>query len=263
MKTVLHPLACVDAAAELGEGVVVGPFAVIEAGARIGAGCRIGAHAVIGGGTRMGRDNVIHPGAFVGGDSQDMKFRGEAAFLEIGDRNVIREAATINRATGEGQATRIGSDCLIMAYAHVAHNCRLGDHVIMANAATLAGWIEIEDYAIVGGLAAVHQFCRIGRHAIVGGGSKVVQDVPPYVLADGHPARPYGLNVRGLRRRGFSDETVRTLKRAYRILYGAGLGIDEAAGRLRREFADSPEVSHLAEFACHSHRGLIRPRSRG
>jgi len=256
----IHPLACVDSRAEIADGVEVGPFAVIEADARIGPNCRVGAHAAISSGTRMGRDNVVFPGAFVGADSQDMKYKGEQSYLLIGDRNVIREAATLNRATGEGLATCIGDDNLIMAYAHVAHNCVLGNHVIMANSATLAGWVILEDYAIVGGLSAVHQFCRVGRHAIAGGKTKITKDIPPYFLADGHPARPYGLNVVGLRRRGFSEETMRDLKEAYKILYHSSLLLKDAVERLREQYPKHPEITNLIEFIGASKRGIVRPR---
>ncbi|MCX7049280.1 MAG: acyl-ACP--UDP-N-acetylglucosamine O-acyltransferase [Candidatus Sumerlaeota bacterium] len=262
MGATVHPLAYVDPGAEIGEGAQIGPFAVVEAGVRLGAGCRIGAHATIASGTIMGRDNVVYPGAFVGSDSQDIKFKGEQTWLEMGDRNVVREAVTLNRATGQGMRTRIGSDNIFMAYSHVAHNCTIGDHAIMANAATLAGWVTIEDYAIIGGLAGVHQFCRIGCHAIIGGKSKITQDIPPFMLADGHPARPYGLNVRGLRRRKFSEATIRSLRRAYRILYQSNLLLRDALAALRRDFAGVPEVLLLADFIASSKRGIIRPRRR-
>ena len=262
MGSNIHPLACVDSAAEIGDGCQIGPFAVVEAGARLGAGCRIGAHATISSGAIMGRDNVVFPGAFVGGDSQDVKFKGEESWLEIGDRNVIRESVTLNRATGLGMRTRIGDDNLFMAYSHVAHNCVIGNHAILANAATLAGWVIIEDFAIVGGLAGVHQFCRIGRHAIIGGKSKITQDIPPFLLADGHPARPFGLNVRGLRRRKFPEPVIRSLRKAYRILYQSNLLLRDALVALRRDFKDVPEVLSLADFIAASKRGVIRPRRR-
>ena len=260
MASSIHPLACVDPKAELGKGVEVGPFAVIEADARVGDGCRIGPHAIVASGARMGRENVVYSGAFVGNVSQDSKFRGETAYLKIGDRNQIREAVTLNCATGEGLSTVIGSDCIIMAYAHVAHNCTLGDHVVMANSATLAGWVDIEDYAIVGGLSAIHQFCRVGAHAIAGGKTKITKDIPPFILADGHPARPYGLNRVGLRRRGFTEDVLVDLRRAYRTLYQSSLLLEDALAQLRKEFPGHTAVAHLVEFIEGSQRGVIRPR---
>lgn len=263
MARLIHPTAIVDPAAELADDVEVGPYAIVEGDVRIGEGTRVGPHAFVGAGTRMGRDNRIHAGAFVGGDSQDMKYRGERAYLLMGDRNVVREAATVNRATGEEQATRIGNDNLIMAYAHVAHNCVLGNHVVMANAATLAGLVTISDHAIIGGLCAIHQHCRIGRHAIAGGKTKVVQDIPPFFLADGHPARPHGLNIVGLRRHGFTDDRIAALKDAYRALYLSGLRLKDAVAAMRRRHPDSADVEELAAFVEQSRRGVVRPRRRG
>ncbi len=261
-ETQIHPMACVDPAADIGEGVEIGPFAVIESDVVIGAGSRIAAHAIVHSGTRMGRDNHIYPGAFMGGDSQDLKWRGEEAYLILGDRNIIREGATLNRATGAGCATRLGDDNLIMAYAHVAHNCVIGNHVVMANAATLAGWVTVEDWAIIGGLTPIHQFCRLGQHCIVGGKAKVTRDIPPFMLADGQPAKPYGLNVRGMKRRGFSPEVISALKRAYRVLYRSHFLLHEAVAHLKREMSDVTEVVTLVRFIEETERGIIRPYPR-
>ena len=259
----IHPTACVDPAARIGDNTHIGPFCVVAADVHIGAGCRIGPHVVINGGTRLGRDNIIHPGACVGGDSQDKKYKGQSAYLVVGDRNTIREGVTLNRASGLDESTVIGNDNLLMAYSHVAHNCVIGNHIVLANSAALAGWVVVEDFAIIGGLTPVHQFCRIGQHSIAGGKSKITRDIPPFLLADGHPARPYGLNIRGLRRRGFTDETITALKRAYRILYQSNFLLRDALQRLRRDFAAVPEVLAMAQFIEKSERGIVRPHPKG
>ena len=258
MTTAVHSAAFVDPAAELGMGVEIGPGAVIGPQVRIGDRSRVGSHALITGKTTLGIGCRVHHGAVLGTPPQDLKFGGEKTALEVGDDTEIREYATLNVACDEGQVTRVGSHCLLMAYVHVAHNCRLGDHVIVANASQFAGYVTIEDWAIVGGLTAVHQFVRIGCHAFVGGGSRIAQDVAPYVLIAGSPPRHAGINRIGLERRGFTPAKREAIERAYRILFRDGLNLDEAVERLRTEFSGMDEIEHLARFAETSTRGLSR-----
>lgn len=255
----IHPTAIIDPAADLEEGVEVGPFAVIGPRVRVGAGTSIGPHTVLRGPTRIGRDNRIFQFASIGEDPQDKKFDGEETWLTIGDRNRIREFVTINRGTVQDHGeTNIGSDNLLMAYVHVAHDCRIGDHVIMANAASLGGHVEVQDWAILGGFTIVHQFCRIGAHSFSAMGSVLTKDVPPYVMVGGHPAEPKGINSEGMRRRGFSDATIAAIKRAYRTLYLAGLKLDEARQQLDMLSQSSPEVGPLAAFIANRNRGIVR-----
>jgi len=258
----VHPTAIVDPSVHLPESVVVGPYAIIEADVEIGSDCHIEGHAVIGSGTRMGARNRVQHHAIIGTDSQDMKFGGEPTGLMIGDDNIFREFVTVNRATGKGSATRIGSGCRLLAYSHVAHNCLLGDGVILANCAELGGEVTIESHAILGGLVGVHQGCRIGAHAIVGACSKVSLDIAPYVTADGHPARPHGLNLIGLKRHGFDRETREVLKKAYHLIFLKGLLLQDAVAMLEVSWPNIAEVAHLIQFILGSHRGLARPRSR-
>jgi UDP-N-acetylglucosamine acyltransferase len=255
----IHPTALIDPRARLAPGVEVGPFAVIGADVEIGDGTRIGPHTVLRGPTRIGRDNRIFQFASVGEDPQDMKYGGQPTLLEIGDRNRIRECVTIHRGTVQDRGlTAIGSDNLFMAYTHVAHDCRIGNHVIMANAASVGGHVEIQDWAILGGFTIVHQFCRIGAHSFCAMGSVLTRDVPPYVTVGGHPAEPRGINSEGLRRRGFSEEAIATVKRAYRALYLANLKLDEALARLRELAATAPEVAPLADFVAVRNRSIVR-----
>lgn len=235
----------------------VGPFSVIEKNVIIGDGTTIGSHVLIASGTRLGRDCRVHHGAVLGTVPQDLKFGNEETTLEIGDRTVIREYATLNRGTKEHWKTVVGSDCLLMAYIHVAHDCTVGNHVIMANAANLAGHVTVEDWATLGGLLAVHQFVRIGCHAFVGAGCKAMKDVPPYVLAMAEPLQFAGLNSVGLRRRGFSQETMALLKRAYRLLYRSNLNVSQALARIREELPQTEEIQHVVRFIEGSRRGII------
>ncbi|HEB99878.1 MAG TPA: acyl-ACP--UDP-N-acetylglucosamine O-acyltransferase [Thiotrichales bacterium] len=251
--------AIVDPAAELAEDVEVGPYAVIGAGVRIGAGCRIGPHAVIEGPTRIGRDNHIFQFASVGTAPQDKKYGGEPTELVIGDGNTIREFVTINRGTVQDEGvTRIGDDNWIMAYVHIAHDCQVGSHTIFANNASLAGHVRVEDYAILGGFTLVHQFCAIGTHAFTAFGTGVAKDIPPFVMVSGSPAHPHGLNVEGLRRRGFTSEAIQELKRAYKTLYRSGLTLEEAIGRLREQAGRVPEVATMVAFLEKRTRGIVR-----
>jgi len=250
--------AVVDRRAELEEEVVVGPYAIIGPNVRIGSGTTVGSHAVLDGHTVIGEGCRVFPHAVVGTEPQDLKFKGARSFLRIGDRTVIREFATMNPATGDGEATVVGSDCLLMAYSHVAHNCRLGDHVILANSVNLAGHVELGDYAIVGGVTPVHQFVRIGRHSMIGGGSRIPQDVAPFTLVSGNPPVTRGLNLVGLTRRGFRREALEALKKAYRILFRDKLTVKEAVDRIRVEVPATTEIQDLVEFFRTSERGVTR-----
>lgn len=259
MSARIHPTAVVDPAARLADGVTVGPFAVIGAGVTVGEDTEIGPHAVIDGHVTIGRRCTITGQSSIGAPPQDLKYRGGATRVEIGDHNIVREFVTINRATESGGGvTRIGSHGMFMAYAHVAHDCTVGDHVVMANAATLAGHVTIEDHAIVGGLVAVHQFTRIGESAILGGGAMVTLDVVPYCMAAGDRASLHGLNLVGLRRRGFSAATLAALRSAYRTIFQSGMRLQEALEAVRAESADDPRVAHLLEFIERSQRGICR-----
>ncbi|MBN1919002.1 MAG: acyl-ACP--UDP-N-acetylglucosamine O-acyltransferase [Verrucomicrobia bacterium] len=255
-KTLIHATAVIDPAAELDEGVEVGPYAVIGPHVCIGAGTKIYPHAVIDGRTTIGARCEIFPGATIGLRCQDLKFRGEKTSVRIGDETTIRECVTINSSTGEGSATVVGSRCLLMAYCHVAHNCTLGDDVIMANVASLAGHITIEDKAILSGLAGVHQFVRIGTMSMTGGASKVNQDVPPYALSDGNPCRVRGVNAIGLKRRGVVQETREALHHAFKVLFFDGHPMTRAIELLDAEGPHAPEVAHLIEFCRASERGI-------
>lgn len=258
--TTIHPTAVIALDAEIGEGCVIGPYAVIEEQVKIGRNCRIAAHAVIKRFTTLGEGNQIHEGAILGGAPQDLSFRGATTFLVLGDHNVIREGVTIHRGTAEGSATTLGNDNFLMAYAHVAHNCHLGDRVIIANNVALAGHVEIEDRVFISGGVVVHQYCRLGELAMIGGNSKIVQDCLPYVITDGVPARARGINFVGLRRAGFSAEGMQELKRAYRTLFRSGLRLEEALGMLSSS-SDS-HVAHLAEFLRGSTRGFTHEGAR-
>ncbi len=244
----IHPTAVVHPQAELGEGVEVGPYAIIGEHVKIGDGTWIGPHVVIDGWTVIGRDCQIHAGAYIGAPPQDLKFKGERSFVVVGDRNIIREYVTIHRASGEDEETRIGDDCMLMAFAHIGHNCQVGNGVIMANWVGVSGHVVIEDYVNLGGMVGIHQFVRIGKLAMIGGHSKVVRDVPPFMLADGRPAKVYGLNLVGLRRHGVAPEVRENLKRCFKLLYRSGLNISEALKRIEEEVEMSEEVRYLVDF---------------
>jgi UDP-N-acetylglucosamine acyltransferase len=253
----VHPTAVVAAGAELGPGVRVGPYAVIGPHVRLGAGTTIGPHAVVDGRTTLGAANRVFQLASVGAEPQDLKYRGEASRLEIGDRNIVREFATVNPGTaGGGMVTVLGDENLLMNYAHVGHDSRIGSRCVLANSSALAGHVRIEDHVIVGGLAAVHQFVRVGESALLGGGAMVVRDVPPFCTAAGDRARLRGLNLVGLRRRGFDAERIRAIKRAYRILFASGLPFAEAQARCRAELGASADAIRMLEFIAGSERGL-------
>jgi len=256
----VHPGAVVSPHARLGRDVVVGPFAVVEDGVSLGAGCEVRAHAVVKRGSTLGAGNRVHEGAVLGGEPQDLSFSGAETGLVIGERNVFREGVTVHRSTKAGEATRIGSDCFLMAYVHVAHDNRIGDRVIIANNVALAGHVEIGDRAFLGGIVGVHQFCRIGRLAMVGGHSKVVQDCLPFVITDGHPARARGLNVVGLRRAGVGAVQLQALKEGYRLLLRSGLPLQDALEKMAA--VGDPLVDEMAAFVRASKRGCAH-RHRG
>lgn len=250
--------AVVDRHAELDTDVEIGPYAIIGPNVRIGTGTTVGALAILDGYTVIGEECRIFPHAAVGLEPQDLKYKGGKCWLHIGDRTVVREFATLNPATEEGDATRVGSDCLLMAYSHVAHNCRLEDHVILANSVNLAGHVLVQRYAVIGGVTPVHQFARIGAHSIIGGGSRIPQDVAPFTRVAGNPPKCFGLNQVGLTRRGFSSQSVDALKKAYRILFREDLTVKEATIRVKSDVPSTSEVRELLEFIQTSERGVTR-----
>jgi UDP-N-acetylglucosamine acyltransferase len=252
----IHATAVVNEDVVLGEGVAVGPGAIIGPGVVIGDGAEIGSNVLIAQDTVVGRHCRLYHGAVVGSDPQDLKFEGERTRVVIGDRTVIREYATINRGTRASGGTSIGSDCLIMAYVHVAHDCHLGDRVILANAVNMGGHVTIGDWAIVGGMTPIHQFVRIGEHAFVGGASRVAKDVAPYVRCAGNPLEMSGLNSVGLRRRGFDAAVRLELKRAYRLFFLSSLNVTQAIARAREEMELIPEVERFVRFFEESERGV-------
>lgn len=255
----IHPSALIDDRAGIAEGVSVGPFCVIGPDVEIGAGTIIGPHVVIRGPTRIGRDNRIFQFASIGEDPQDKKYQGEITRLEIGDRNVIREYSTVHRGTIQDKSvTRLGDDNLLMAYTHVAHDCVIGNGVIMANGASLAGHVTVDDCAILGGFSLVHQFCRIGRYSFSGMGSVISRDIPPYVMVGGSPTRPRGINSVGMERRGFDAESILQIKRAFKLIYKSRLKLEEAIESLAVMAEQSSEVIPLLEFLKQSGRSIIR-----
>jgi UDP-N-acetylglucosamine acyltransferase len=245
----IHPTAIIAAGAEIAPNVEIGPYSVIGAGVRIGAGCWIGPHVIIEGPTTLGRENRVFQFASIGGAPQDLKYKGEPTRLEIGDRNVFRENATINRGTTKDQlVTRIAHDNLFMTGAHVGHDCDIGSNCVFANYATCGGHVQIGDWVHMGGFAGVHQFCTVGDHAFIANNTAVTRDVPPFVMAVGRPAEPHSVNAEGLKRRGFSPEQVRSIRDAYRTLYRSGLKLHEATAELTRRAIELPELAPLVEF---------------
>lgn len=264
--TTIHPTACVHPTAELADGVVVGAFAVIGARVTLGEGTEVGGHAHVLGPSRFGRENRIYPHACLGFDPQDLKFRGEESWLLVGDRNQFREFCTLNRGTESGGGrTVIGNDNLFMTQAHVGHDCRVGSRIVFANAATLAGHVEIQDDATVSATCGVHQHCRVGRHGYVGGYSVIVQDVLPFSLTVGHKPKCYGINRIGLERKGFEAAQIARLQKAFKVILRSGLNTAQALAALRRdgEAAEDPEVRFLIEFIEASERGVIKAGRRG
>lgn len=258
MGVSIHPLAVVEPGAELGADVVVGPFCRVGPDVRLGDRTTLRSHVSVDGHATLGADCEVWPFASVGGKTQDLKYKGGAPRLAVGDHTVIRECATLNCATFDGGETRVGAKCLVMAYCHVAHDCLVGDRVVMANNATLAGHVVIEDDAIIGGLTGVHQFVRIGRMSILGGFTKAVKDVPPFMMADGDPLKIFGPNKVGLERHGVSPETQQALKQAYKIVYRMDLTTEKALERIEAEIAPAPEIQHFVDFIRQSERGISK-----
>ena len=255
----IDPRAVVSPQANLADDVEVGPFAVIGPDVTIGPGCRIGAHAIVNGPTVLGSDNQVFQFASLGDAPQDKKYKGEPTRLEVGDRNVFREYVTVNRGTVTGRAvTRIGSDNMLLAYTHVAHDCLLGDHIVLSNLVMLAGHVDLGDWVIMSGFSGVHQFTKVGAHAFIGNMTAVTRDVPPYVLAAGQPAEPRSVNSEGLKRRGFSEEQIRAIRNAYRVLYRSDLRLEEALPRLEEMAGQHDCLRIFVDFIGKSTRSLVR-----
>ena len=256
MTARIHPTALVDSTAVIGADVEIGPWAIVGPHCTIGDGSVLSARATLERNVRLGERVQIGIGAVLGGDPQDLKYRGEETWVEIGDETSVREYSTINRGTAHSLVTRVGRNCFLMSYVHLAHDCHLGDHIIISNGTQLAGHVTIEDRVTISGLCAVHQFSRIGRHAFIGGCSRVPQDVPPFVRAVGNPLKLFGLNSVGLQRSGFSEDVVRELKRAYRICFRSDLNLSQGVERAREELTLLPDVEHFLDFIDASQRGV-------
>src|SRR3954467_11784783 len=254
----VHATAIVDAKAEIGPGTVIGPYCIVEAGVVLGADCRLQHHVTVSGPTVAGARNKFYAYCSIGQQSQDLKYAGEPTYLEIGDENTFREFVTVNcSTTGEGGAL-LGHRGNYLAYSHIGHDCTVGDAVVFSNNGTLAGHVQVGDHAIMGGLTAVHQFCRIGRYAITGGCSKIVQDIPPFMIADGNPAKVRGINLVGLERNGFTAETIKTIKEAFRLIYRSKFNTRQAVEAILQELPASAEITQILEFIQSSERGIIR-----
>jgi UDP-N-acetylglucosamine acyltransferase len=257
--TKIHPTAIIDARAELDSSVEIGPYSIIGANVKIDAGTRVAGHVIINGPTTIGKNNHIFQYSSLGEAPQDKKYRDEPTLLEIGDNNTIREFCTFNRGTIQDKGTtKVGSDNWIMAYVHIAHDCDVGNHTILANNSSLAGHVDIADHAILGGFTLIHQFCKIGSHVITAVGSVVFKDIPPYVTAAGYDAKPHGINAEGLKRRGFSADSILQIKRAYKALYRNGLTLEEAKIELAAMQVTTPEIGLLTDFLNVSTRGIVR-----
>jgi UDP-N-acetylglucosamine acyltransferase len=254
----IHPTAIVDAKAEIGSGSIIGPFCIVAPGVVLGADCWLQHHVTLSGPTTAGARNKFYAYCSIGQQTQDLKYQGEPTYLEIGDENTFREFVTVNRSTTAEGRTRIGHRGNYLAYSHIGHDCTVGDAVVFSNNGTLAGHVEVGDHAIMGGLTAVHQFCRLGRYAITGGCSKIVQDVPPFMIADGNPAKVRGINVVGLERSGFTAETIKTIKEAFRLIYRSKYNTRQALEAIQQELTASPEITQIVEFIQNSERGIIR-----
>ena len=253
-----HPTAIIHPGAQIGANCLIGPYCIIGEHVTLGDGCRLHSHVVIDGHTRLGRENEIFPFASIGLKTQDLKWKGGITRTEIGDHNTFRESVTVHSATGDGEVTTIGSHNHILACCHVAHNVTIGNHVIMSNYVGLAGHTTVEDHAVLGGMAAIHQFCRIGKFSMVGGCSRVVQDVPPYMIVEGHPAETRAINKVGLERNGVTEEAQSALKQSYKILFRGGLTTPNALARIEAEVPQLPEILHLMEFVRTSERGVTK-----
>ena len=254
----IHPTAIVDPKADIGGGTVIGPYCVVLAGVVLGPDCWLQHHVTLAGPTTAGARNKFYAYCSIGQQTQDLKYRGEPTYLEIGDENNFREFVTVNRSTTAEGKTRIGSSGNFLAYSHIGHDCSVGDAVVFSNNGTLAGHVQVGDHAIMGGLTAVHQFCRLGRFAITGGCSKIVQDVPPFMIADGNPAKIRGVNVVGLERNGIAAETIKTIKEAFRLIYRSKYNTRQAIDAIQQELPAIPEVAQILEFIQTTDRGIIR-----
>ena len=255
----IHETAIIDPAAKLGKNVSVGAYSIIGAKVTIGDDTEIGPHVTINGTTKIGKKNKFYQYSSIGEDPQDLKYAGEETFLELGDGNIVREFCTLNRGTGNGGGlTKIGNSNLLMAYAHVAHDCVVGNNIVLANNASLAGHVQVDDFAILGGLSAVHQFCRVGSYSFAAGGSMIAKDVPPFVMVSGYYAKPFGLNSEGLRRKGFSEDVIAEIKKLYRVVYRKNLTLKEALVELHENFDDSDARALFLEVLENTQRGIVR-----
>jgi UDP-N-acetylglucosamine acyltransferase len=258
VNTRIHPTAVIDATAQIGENCEIGPYCVVGAGVELGPECWLQHHISVSGPSKIGRGNKFFAFSSIGQQTQDLKYAGEPTHLVVGDENTFREFVTVHRGTAPGSTTRVGSGGNFLAYAHIAHDCTIGDNVIFSNNGTVAGHVEVQDHAIVGGLTAVHQFCRIGAYALTGGCSKIVQDVPPFMIADGNPAKVRSYNKVALERHGFSDQTHRAIKEAYRLIYRSALNLQQAVEQIRTDLPETPEIARLITFVTNSPRGIIK-----
>jgi UDP-N-acetylglucosamine acyltransferase len=258
VSTRIHPTAVVDPAANIGEGCEVGPYCVVGPGVELGPDCWLQQQVSLNGPSKIGRGNRFYAFSSIGQRTQDLKYTGEPTHLTVGDDNTFREFVTVHRGTAPGSTTRIGNGGNFLAYVHVAHDCVVGNNVIFSNNGTLAGHVEVGDHAVIGGLTAIHQFCRIGAYALTGGCSKIVQDVPPFMIADGNPAKVRSYNKVALERHGFSEETQRAIKEAYRLIYRSALNLQQAVEQIRTDLPETPEVGMLIAFATSSPRGIIK-----
>lgn len=254
----INPTALISPNAKIGNNVEIGPFSYVEDDVEIGDNCIIGAHVCIYNGARIGNSVKIFQGASVSNLPQDLKYAGEEAYFYIGDNTVIREFATLHKGTVETGFSKIGKNCLVMAYGHIAHDCIIGDNCIIANIVQIGGHVEIEDYVIIGGGTPIHQFSKIGQHSMVGGGFRVIADIPPYVLAGGEPLKYSGLNLVGLRRRGFSNEDINSIKDAYNILYNSGMNMSQAKAKIKDTYPDNIYVNNILQFIAKSNRSIIK-----
>src|SRR5436190_14789230 len=254
----IHQTAIVDPKAELGAETIVGPYCIVGSEVVLGEGCWLQHHVTLAGPMRAAAGNKFYAYCSIGQQTQDLKYAGEPTYLEIGDENTFREFCTVNRSTNSNGKTRVGNRGNFLAYSHIGHDCNVGDSVVFSNNGTLAGHVEIGDHAIMGGLTAVHQFCRLGRYAITGGCSKIVQDVPPFMIADGNPAKVRGINIVRLERNGFSAETIKTIKEAFRLIYRSKFNTRQAVDAIQQDLPASPEISQILEFVRGSERGIIR-----
>jgi UDP-N-acetylglucosamine acyltransferase len=257
-RSEIHATAIVDARAEVGEGTVIGPYSVVGPDVSLGEGCWLQHHVTLMGPARIGPRNKFYAYCSIGQQTQDLKYQGEPTYLEIGEANTFREFVTVNRSTASTGKTRIGNGGNFLAYSHIGHDCTVGDQVVFSNNGTLAGHVQVGDYATMGGLTAVHQFCRIGRFAITGGCSKIVQDLPPFMIADGNPAKVRGINLVGLERNNFSAESVRLIKEAFRLIYRSKYNTRQALEAITKELPATEEIAQITEFIRNSERGIIR-----